>query len=100
MSHIDMLHDAITIVKGSEFANETVPRKDSRAPQGALQIPPAGRDDKGRGVTQVEVVTGWAETQAPPLRPPDFLSSVVALMDSMRLSLRRAAYVAVAGIAK
>jgi hypothetical protein len=32
--------------------------------------------------------------------PPDFLSGTVALMDPVRLSLRRAAYVAVAGIAK
>jgi hypothetical protein len=32
--------------------------------------------------------------------PPDFLSRTVALMDPVRLSLRRAAYVAVAGIAK
>ena len=35
-----------------------LPRKDLREPQGALQIPPLryGRDDKGRGVTQVGVV--------------------------------------------
>ena len=58
------------------------------------------RDDKGRGVTQVEVVRGRVQTQVPRLRPPDFLSSMVALMDSVRLSLRRAAYVAVASIAK
>jgi hypothetical protein len=38
--------------------------------------------------------------QIPPLRSPDFLSGTVALMDPVRLSLRRAAYVAVAGIAK
>jgi hypothetical protein len=32
--------------------------------------------------------------------PPDFLSRTVALKYSVRLSLRRAAYVVVAGIAK
>jgi hypothetical protein len=32
--------------------------------------------------------------------PPDFLSRTVALIDSVRLSLRRAAYVVVAEIAK
>jgi hypothetical protein len=32
--------------------------------------------------------------------PPDFLSRTVALMYSVRLSLRRAAYVVVAGSAK
>ena len=40
-------------------------RKDLREPQGALQIPPVGRDDKGRGVTQVGVVTGWEVTAGP-----------------------------------
>jgi hypothetical protein len=40
------------------------------------------------------------QLQIPPLRSPDFLSRTVALMDPVRLSLRRAAYVAVAGIAK
>jgi hypothetical protein len=87
----------------------------------------SGRDDKGREVTQVGVVAGWnslklspdekssshagsvgmrqaqepqGALQIPPLRSPDFLSGTVALMDPVRLSLRRAAYVAVAGIAK
>ena len=49
-------------------------RKNLRNPQGALQIPLFG--------------------------PPDFLSRFVALMIYMRLSLRRAAHVAVAGSAK
>ena len=35
-----------------------------REPKGALQIPPVGRDDKGRGVTQVGVVAGWKETRS------------------------------------
>jgi hypothetical protein len=30
--------------------------------QEGLQIPPVGRDDKGRGVAQVGVVTGWEES--------------------------------------
>jgi hypothetical protein len=42
--------------------------KNLRDPQGALQIPPFGRDDKGRGVAQVGVVSGWAEPQVSPLR--------------------------------
>ena len=38
--------------------------------------------------------------QVPPLRSPDFLSRTVALIDCVRLFLRRAAYVFVAGLAK
>jgi hypothetical protein len=35
-----------------------LPRKALREPQGALQIPPVGRDDKGRGAAQAGVVAG------------------------------------------
>jgi hypothetical protein len=46
------------------------------------------------------VSTEEKKPQIPPLRSPDFLSRTVALIDCVRLSLRRAAYVVVAGLAK
>lgn len=45
----------------------SLPGKDLREPQGALQISHFVRDDKGKEVAQVEVVNGWEELQETPL---------------------------------
>jgi hypothetical protein len=42
----------------------------------------------------------WKNCRSLHCAPPDFLSRSVALMDCMRLSLKRAAHVVVAGSAK
>jgi hypothetical protein len=57
---------------GQLVCSGSLPRKDLREPQGALQIPPlryatVGMTRGERGA-QVGVVAGWEEQQIPPLR--------------------------------
>jgi signal transduction histidine kinase len=82
-----------TILELSIPATHAYATPDSRELPGQLRA--------WRGKTQSEGHAAvYAHRRSLHYAPPDFLSRTVALMDPVRLSLRRAAYVAVAGIAK
>src|ERR1700743_1028104 len=64
---------------------------------GAQQIPPLPTAFLWRELTERRALCGSRGAQQVPRLPPDFLSGLVASVNFMRLSLKKAAYVAALG---
>jgi hypothetical protein len=84
----------------------SVPHKNSdlfgvgTAPPETLPIYIDGETERGGDLPTEDSLWPKGKLQVPPLRYPNFLSSLVALANFMRLSLRKVAHVTLDGAAK